>query len=179
MDNNEQANHRYQLFCKLMDIQYLGHILIQEYNSMPHRYGNTMLYQAESHLLHLIGHHPGITVTMLAEMTRKTPSACSQMVHKLRNKGWIKQTRNTQNNREYNLELTEDGRIIFDAHEKFDEECYKKAVKNLDEFTDKELELFIAIQRKTNESFVHWIEESKRDFVEIPTPMESLQSKED
>ena len=59
--------------------------LMYEYDSLPHRYGAHILYQSEAHIIDLIGEHPEITVTELAAILKKTPSACSQIVRKLRN----------------------------------------------------------------------------------------------
>ena len=39
-------------------------------------------------------------------MVRKTPSACSQLVRRLRDKGWVEQVRNAANNRQVMLRLT-------------------------------------------------------------------------
>ena len=77
--------------------------LMYEYDSLPHRYGAHILYQSEAHIIDLIGEHPEITVTELAAILKKTPSACSQIVRKLRAKGWVEQVRNAENNRIYNL----------------------------------------------------------------------------
>ena len=63
--------------------------LMYEYDSLPHRYGAHILYQSEAHIIDLIGEHPEITVTELAAILKKTPSACSQSVRKLRAKGWV------------------------------------------------------------------------------------------
>ena len=65
--------------------------LMYEYDSRPHRYGAHILYQSEAHIIDLIGEHPEITVTELAAILKKTPSACSQIVRKLRAKGWVEQ----------------------------------------------------------------------------------------
>lgn len=80
--------------------------LMKEYDSLPHHYGDYVLYQAESHMIEHIGMNEGVTITKLAEELGKTRSACCQMVRKLRNKKWVEQIRNERNNREYNLYLT-------------------------------------------------------------------------
>ena len=65
--------------------------LMYEYDSLPHQYGENTLYQSEAQIIDLIGEHPEITVTELAAVLKKTPSACSQIVRKLRAKGWVEQ----------------------------------------------------------------------------------------
>ena len=77
--------------------------LMNEYDSLPHDYGNAVLYQSEAHLIQCIGQNDGITVTEASKLLKKTKSACSQMVKKLVGKNWVKQTRNQKNNREYNF----------------------------------------------------------------------------
>ena len=83
--------------------------LMYEYDSLPHQYGENTLYQSEAGIIDLIGEHPEITVTELAAILKKTPSACSQIVRKLRAKGWVEQVRNAENNRIFNLYLTDSG----------------------------------------------------------------------
>ena len=83
--------------------------LMYEYDSLPHQYGENTLYQSEAQIIDLIGEHPEITVTELAAILKKTPSACSQIVRKLRAKGWVEQVRNAENNRIFNLYLTDSG----------------------------------------------------------------------
>ena len=52
-------------------------------------------------MIDCIGRNAGITITELADDFGKTRSACSQMVKKLRDKGWVEQVRNKENNDEY------------------------------------------------------------------------------
>ncbi len=159
---------RYALFCKLLETLDVGCQLMEEYDALPHQYGEDTLYQAESHTIQLVGKNPGITVTDLATVMKKTPSACSQIIRKLRIKGWIKKNRNSRNNREYNLHLTEHGWIIFENHERFDQECYERNCANLVGFTDEELKIYIAIQEQINTSFCQDVKQSKASFSEIP-----------
>ena len=159
---------RYALFCEMLDALDEACQLMREYDSFPHRYGQDVLYQAESHVIQMVGKNPGITVTALASRMNKTPSACSQLVRKLREKGWISQTKNAQNNREFYLNLTEHGWIIYQNHEEFDQVCYQRNFQNLEGFTQEELQTYLNIQRRINQSFVQDIECSRADFSEIP-----------
>ena len=81
-------------------------------------------------------------------------------VKKLRDKGWVEQVRNKENNRVYNLFLTEEGMSIFRNHAQFEYQCYKRGFEGLKSFTYEELEIYLAIQRKINESFQRDVEES-------------------
>lgn len=165
----EISQKRYQLFCKIMSGIDKSYGLITEYDSFPHEYGEYILYQTETHIIQLIGKDPGITVTQIASLMEKTTSACSQSVRKLCKKGWVKQVRNKENNREYNLQLTESGWNIFKEHEKFDQKCYQRNCEGLSCFSDKELELYIKIQEQINKAFQMDVDETKKNFSRIHT----------
>jgi DNA-binding MarR family transcriptional regulator len=130
-----------------------GYKLMAEYDSLPHRYGDITLYQAESKVVQYIGKHEAVTNTQLANAGGKTPSAYSQIIRKLKEKGWVTQVRNEHNNREYNLYLTEAGWQVFHDHDHFEQACYTRAFKMLEAFSDEELELFCKVQESLNEAF--------------------------
>ena len=100
------SKKREELLEQIWAAQDTAYDLMSEYDSLPHSYGENVLYQAEAHLIDRIALHPGVTVTDLANMVRKTPSACSQLVRRLRDKGWVEQVRNAANNRQVMLRLT-------------------------------------------------------------------------
>ena len=151
---------KFELFYDVMKEMDKAYDLMVEYDSLPHNYGNYVLYQVESHMIDCIGRNAGITITKLADDFGKTRSACSQMVKKLRDKGWVEQVRNKENNRVYNLFLTEEGMSIFRNHAQFEYQCYKRGFEGLKAFTYEKLEIYLAIQRKINESFQRDVEES-------------------
>lgn len=135
--------------------------LMYEYDSLPHRYGAHILYQSEAHIIDLIGEHPEITVTELAAILKKTPSACSQIVRKLRAKGWVEQVRNAENNRIYNLYLTESGKQVYQAHTAFNQSCQEATFRLLDTFSTQELKHHLQVQQKLNEAYQSDIQHSK------------------
>lgn len=157
-------NRRYKLYQEMISVLDEAFELMVEYDSLPHDYGRATLYQAESKLIHLTGSMPGITASELAARLKKTTSACSQIVKKLRQKGWIEQTRNEKNNREYNLFLTEEGKKIFQDHEQFESRCYMRTYKELEEFGEEDFRIYMAIQRKMNKSFALDVEESRKQL---------------
>lgn len=157
-------NRRYKLYQEMISVLDEAFELMVEYDSLPHDYGSATLYQAESKLIHLTGSMPGITASELAARLKKTTSACSQIVKKLRQKGWIEQTRNEKNNREYNLFLTEEGKKIFQDHEQFESRCYMRTYKELEEFGEEDFRIYMAIQRKMNKSFALDVEESRKQL---------------
>ena len=92
-----EKDERYSLFCQMIDQLDRGAYLIEKYDSLLHDYYGAVLFQAESQMIKAIGDAPGITAAALAEKFDKTPSACSQLVRKLKAKGWVKQVRNCSN----------------------------------------------------------------------------------
>lgn len=137
-----------------------GYELCLKYDIMPHQYGDEVLYQSEMHFLQAVGNTPNVTITTIAAQLGKTTSACSQMVHKLLKKNLIVQERNQNNNREYYLNLTEKGREIYNAHEAFDAQCMARTYECLRSFSDDELQLYIAIQKRLNDVFRKDVEEN-------------------
>ena len=127
--------------------------LMYEYDSLPHQYGENTLYQSEAHIIDLIGEHPEITVTELAAILKKTPSACSQIVRKLRAKGWVTQVRNEENNRIFNLHLTESGQRVYQDNTSFNRSCQEATFLRLDTFCTQELEHHLMVQKKLNEAY--------------------------
>lgn len=162
-----KTSKRYQIFNDLLNALDVGCQLIKEYDAMPHQYGTETLYQVESHVIQMIGKNPSITITMLANAMNKTPSACSQMVKKLKQKNWVKQVRNKNNNCEYNLELTQHGWIVFENHEKLDQACADRNFRNLKNFTDEQLQTYIDIQEHINNSFRKDVEDSRNQLSQM------------
>lgn len=138
--------------------------LMAEYDSLPHHYGDNIMYQAEGQIIDLIAANPGITITDLAQQLRKTTSACSQLVRRLREKDWIEQTRNARNNRQFNLTLTPAGEAVYNDHMAFSEDCQKRAFALLNQFSEEELAHHIAVQRALNEAYRGDIQRSRTKF---------------
>lgn len=130
-----------------------GHQLLTEYEGIRHSFEEITLYPAESHVVQAIGRLPGTTVTDLSVALKKTPSACCQIVRKLRAKGLVLQKRSEDNNRIYYLHLTELGWKVFRSHEAYDAICLEREIQYLERFTKEELETYIRIQEQLNLAF--------------------------
>ena len=154
------VNVRETLCQKVMEVVDQGYDLMAEYDSLKHKYGNEIMYQAESKVIQYIGRHKSVTITEIANALGKTPSAYSQIIRKLKKKGWVEQVRNVNNNREYKLYLTETGWELFRDHEKFERYCYERAFKMLDEFSDEDLRIFCSVQECLNKAFQMDVEDS-------------------
>ena len=128
--------------------------LMYEYDSLPHQYGENTLYQSEAHIIDLIGEYPEITVTELAAVLKK-------IVRKLRAKGWVTQVRNEENNRIFNLHLTESGQRVYQDHTAFNQSCQSATFRLLETFSTQELEHHLMVQRKLNEAYQSDVQNSK------------------
>ena len=137
-----------------------GYELCYEYDSMPHQYGDEVLYQSEMHFLEVVGDTPSITITVISQQLGKTKSACSQMVRKLVKKELLTQERNEKNNREYYLNLTERGKEIYEVHKEFDEKCMQRTYKSLADFSEEELQSYISVQKTLNQVFQKDVDEN-------------------
>lgn len=155
---------RSELLEQIWNQQNQAYDLMCEYDAMPHRYGECMLYQAEAHMIDLIALYPGITAADLANILRKTPSACSQTLRKLREKGLVEQLRNTANNRQYKLQLTESGQALYRDHAAFSADCQQRTFDRLAEFTEEELALYLRVQQRINEAYADDVRRSREVF---------------
>lgn len=152
---------KYELFLDMLEELDKGVNLIEEYDSQLHDYNGVILYQAESQLIKMIGNMPGISAAECARKLNKTLSACSQLIKKLKKKGWIEQVRNELNNRVYNLYLSEEGKIIFENHSRFEEKCYKRTFTLLKDCTAEDMQAYIRVQKLLNLGFQDDVEEGK------------------
>lgn len=144
---------RSELLKKLWAAQDEAYDLMTEYDSFPHHYGEMILYQAEAYIVSWIGRMPDITTSELAERLKKTPSACSQIIRKLVDKGLVTQTRNPKNKRLYNLRLTEMGEQVHRDHITFNEYCQDITFKMLQEFSEEELATHVRVQERINQAY--------------------------
>lgn len=155
---------RRELLEQIWNQQNQAYDLMCEYDAMPHRYGACVLYQAQAHMIDLIAQYPDITAADLAVILRKTPSACLQTLRKLREKGLVEQLRNTANNRQYKLQLTESGQALYRDHAAFSADCQQRTFDRLAEFTEEELALYLRVQQRINEAYADDVRRSREVF---------------
>jgi hypothetical protein len=103
-------------------------------------------------------------MTEIAELLGKTPSACSQIVRKLRKKEMVVQVRDELNNRRFRLLLTELGEKVYEGHQLFTKECKDYFTECLEEFSEETLEHFLDVQRKINQSYERDIKKGSAVF---------------
>lgn len=95
--------------------------LQNEYGNAPRVYGeNTQLTMVEIHTLVDIEENPGITITELARMWRRTKGAVSQTVTRLESKGLINRIRDRVNARKVQLFTNDEGTMLSRIHKEYD-----------------------------------------------------------
>ena len=149
----QDKGKKYELFCTALDSLDRGTALINAYDALLHDYGGVVLFQAESQMIK--------AAAELTDLFEKTASACSQLIRKLKAKGWVVQERNPDNSREYHLFLTDDGKTIFEKHRAFEENCYQRTFEMLASVTEEELQAYIRVQALLNKAFAMDVQESR------------------
>ncbi len=88
-----------------------------EFEKVPRDYGTgDLLYHSEIHTIHAIGAKPGLNVTQLASILGVTKGAVSQVVSKLNKKGLVDRYKETKNNKQVLLALTQKGQTAYSGH---------------------------------------------------------------
>ncbi len=155
---------REKILTEIWASQNEAYSLMTEYDSLPHHYGANVLYQAEAYIVNHIGQQPDITITELADALKKTPSACSQIVRKLVDKGMVEQERNMKNKRLYNLRLTADGKKVYQDHIDFNRYCQSITFNMLTEFSMEDLQNYLRVQRRINEAYRGDVQRSREHY---------------
>lgn len=148
------------LFNEMIKVIDEGYDLIQEYDSKTRQFNDVMLYPVETHTIDIIGNNPGINASMIASELKKTLSASSQILKKLEQKGLVSRIKNPDNNREYNLYLTDTSKKIFELHEQFDNRIMNRYISNFTNFTDEEIKAYIKVQKALNKEYLKDVKES-------------------
>ena len=131
---------RFELFTEMMVAFNKGARIIQNYAKTPRKYGTDVeLYVSEMHTLDTIFDNEGTTDTNLANITKKTKSAITQMTNKLEKKGLIRKLRNGVYYKEVNLVLTELGKKTCKYHKSLDKEIYQTAIKYVEKYSNDDL----------------------------------------
>ena len=106
------------------------------------------MHPSEIHTVDAIGNNDGINVTTLAARLGVTKGAVSQMVAKLKKRGLVNKLKSVDNERDVILTLTAKGRRAYEAHKRYHLELYRDFLKQIDDVTLKEIELFAVLMGK-------------------------------
>ncbi|WP_312423457.1 MarR family transcriptional regulator [Anaerospora hongkongensis] len=105
----------------------------------PNNFGtDRLLYSSEIHTLEMIGKHPGITVTELADRQGISKSALPKLINKLIEKDLAYRYQETGNKKNVLLELTDKGRLAVQNHFKFHETFDSGIMQKLNSLTPEE-----------------------------------------
>lgn len=150
MDNlttKESIDALYKELSVEADKLYNFVMLYNEYINTPHDYGfGSPISMVEVHNLTLIEDNPGITISALANLWKRTNSAISQNVTKLENKGLVVRKRSEQNGKNILLYATPKGIELSTAHKKYDcADILETRVELLKHCTKEDLETFYKV----------------------------------
>ena len=115
-------------------------------------YGNnTTLSMVEVHIIVAIDQNPGITLTELARIARRSKSFISQVIKKAEMANYITRTQQEDDNKKKRLLLTPAGKKLAAEHRAFDERALTKTYNYLlRDCTPEEIESFYKVMRTYN-----------------------------
>lgn len=143
-------NQHYELFNMLLKEVRSTIYLTTKFSSGVKEYDGLRLHESESHMLQAIGKGIGITTNELAKEFNYTPSACSQVVKKLKENELVYLEKDSHDKRFSYLYLTQRGRKIFEQHEKEDEKSFAAIYKRFQKFSVEDLKMYLEIHKTLN-----------------------------
>ena len=118
-------NERIELAKELVERFYQLMNKLNELEKSAYDFGiGEKMYPAEIHTIEAIGKNSGINVTELAKTLCITKGAVSQMIGKLKKRGFINKVKSLDNDKEVLLILTDKGQKAFEGHEQFHSAMY-------------------------------------------------------
>ena len=117
---------------------------VAEYNQTMYEYGkNVRCYGTsqdlridQTHIIDYIGKNPKCKLRDIAVATDNSLPTVSLQIKRLMRLSLVEKRRSEQNQREITLDLTEDGRRVFNFHENLDRkwaECFSERLSGFDE----------------------------------------------
>lgn len=127
----------------------------------PKKFGtDNILYASEIHTIEMIGNHPGITVTELAERQGISKSALPKIIHKLVQKDLVYRYQEANNKKNILLELTDKGRSAFQQHFEFHKTFDVRIMKKIHSLTPEEY-LFLRDMLEELERYADQVEQEE------------------
>lgn len=108
-------------------------------------------YEKEVHILKEIIENPTQTITQIAEKTNRTKSSVSQVVKRLVEKNLISLEKSNTDKRKVIFNTTEQGRKLYEAHNRYDDKMAYFLSEFFSEFSDEEIEKFEKMLNKYNQ----------------------------
>lgn len=111
-----------------------------------------IINMVEIHTLTFVEENPGITVTEIATMWKRTKGASSQIVAKLEHKGLIERRKERNNAKNLHLYVTDQGLALSKAHKQYDVKELTWANQILhQEFSEQEINAFYKVMQRYTE----------------------------
>ena len=106
----------------------------------PIAFGEIKLTPKEIHTIEVIGKNKNINIKEVGDYFGVTKSAASQMIKKLTRKSLVKKINPPDNNKEFQLTLTQTGEKAFAIHERFHAEHAAELLDKLHKFSFEEID---------------------------------------
>jgi len=113
---------------------------------VPFCFGREPISRAQLHMIEAIGKGYGSTVTALADYFMITKGAVSQVVSKLRAKGFVSKSKSSGGGKGILLELTKRGLEAFEAHESYND-LGPDIIAFAERYTEEERRAFLSVLR--------------------------------
>lgn len=105
---------------------------------------------SEIHCIAYIGEDEDSNVTKLAESFNMTRGGISKLTKKLIKKGLIESYQKSNNNKEVYFKLTEQGRVVYNIHEKMHREFKDRDQPFFEQVTEEQFDVIIDFAKKYN-----------------------------
>ena len=126
--------------------------------------GSYPLQTASIHLIDMIGKKPGANLTELADTLCITRGAVSQMAATHERKGLLTKTRDP-NGKDVHFALTNEGRKVYDGHEKFHKDLCKRLSEILDSYSSEELQKFELFVTEIEKAMLFYRKEQEENII--------------
>jgi Transcriptional regulators len=103
---------------------------------------------SEVHCIESIGRNPDSNVTKLAETFYMTRGAISKLTKKLIEKGVIESYQRPDNKKEIYFRLTEQGKAIYETHEKMHNEYRERDKAIFEQVTEEQIQIMLGFMEK-------------------------------
>ncbi|MGL5725640.1 MarR family winged helix-turn-helix transcriptional regulator [Cetobacterium sp.] len=145
MSKDEQC---LEIICKMGKI----FNFYSSYDNSQRQYfkGGDSYYEKEVHLLKYLIDNPEKTITEIADKTSRTKSSVSQVIKRLVEKELISIEKDEVDKRKLVFIPTEKGKKLDDAHRKYDMEMAKFLSNFLENYTEKDISVFLELLDKYN-----------------------------
>jgi DNA-binding MarR family transcriptional regulator len=129
---------------------------------MPTKYvPEIILYPSETHTIEAIGKNPELNVTELAVKLGVTKGTISKALRKLQDKKMVEKYKSADNKKEIFLKLTENGKKVFDAHEKYHQNFYCEINQYLERLNAEEKTVVKGFLEKSEDLLDEFIKKNK------------------